>query len=69
VVTDWCHVVCSGGYVTGDRLVVCSGVYVAGDRMVLCSVGYVSGDRMVLCCGGYVFYVTAFVSLLILLNH
>jgi hypothetical protein len=24
LVTDWCCVVCSGGYVTGDRLLLCS---------------------------------------------
>jgi len=27
-VKDWCCVVCSGGYVTGDRLVLSSGGYV-----------------------------------------
>jgi len=39
-VTDWCYVVCSGGYVTGDRQVMCnvSGGYVTGHRQVMCSV-------------------------------
>jgi len=41
LVTDWCCVVCSGGYVTGDRRVLCN-VYLRlcdfGDSLVLCSV-------------------------------
>ena len=28
MVTNWCCVMCSGGYVTGDRLVLCSVVEV-----------------------------------------
>ena len=34
MVTNWCCVVCSGGCVSGDKLVLCSGGYVTGDRLV-----------------------------------
>ena len=41
LVTDWCCVVCSGGYVTLVTdwcCVVYSGGCVTGDRLMLCSV-------------------------------
>jgi len=38
LVTDWCYIVCSGGYMTGDRKVLCCGGCMTGDRLVMCGV-------------------------------